>query len=60
VHPPEAVVNPVRMLALAGELAGRLGVANDAGSLPVHVAHRGPDGRVDEVDLAFGAADPPA
>lgn len=53
VHAPEAVVNPTRMLALAAELMPRLDVAGTGGSVPIHIEHVGPDGSVDELDLAL-------
>jgi saccharopine dehydrogenase (NAD+, L-lysine-forming) len=53
VHPPEAVVDPVRMLALAGELVDRLGVSTSGEGLPIHIAHRRPDGGVDEFTLSM-------
>jgi saccharopine dehydrogenase-like NADP-dependent oxidoreductase len=54
VHAPEALVDPVAMLALAAEVLGELKVGGaPGGSLPVHISHRGPDGTVDDVDLVL-------
>lgn len=53
VHPPEAVVDPLTLLALAAELLPRLEVEGTGGALPIHIAHRLPDGTVEEVDLAL-------
>jgi saccharopine dehydrogenase-like NADP-dependent oxidoreductase len=55
VHPPEAVVDPVQMLALAGDVLDRLGVdaGGEAGHVPIHIEHIGPDGSVDELSLAL-------
>jgi saccharopine dehydrogenase (NAD+, L-lysine-forming) len=53
VHPPEAAVDPTRMLALAAELMPRLNVAGTGGRLPISITHHGPDGSVDELDLAL-------
>lgn len=53
VHAPEAVVDPLEMLGLAAQLLPRLEVAGTSGSLPIHVAHVGPDGTTDELALAL-------
>lgn len=53
VHAPEAVVDPVQILALAGELLPRLEVAGAGGRLPIHIDHIGPDGGHEELDLAL-------
>ena len=52
VHAPEGVVDPVQILALAGELLPRLQVAGTGGRLPIHVEHTRPDGTLEELDLA--------
>lgn len=54
VHPPEAVVDPVAMLGLAGEVVGKLGVgASTGGKVPVHIEHTAPDGSTDELSLGL-------
>ncbi|MDP4015193.1 MAG: saccharopine dehydrogenase NADP-binding domain-containing protein [Candidatus Nanopelagicales bacterium] len=53
VYPPEAVVDPLRMLNLASGIVGSLGVeGSGSGSLPIHVERHRPDG-VSELNLAF-------
>jgi saccharopine dehydrogenase-like NADP-dependent oxidoreductase len=52
VHPPEAVVDPMTMLSLAGEVIGHFGIETGAGGgVPVHIAHHRPDGTVDELEM---------
>ncbi len=59
VHPPEAVVDPLAMLALATDLLPRLRLG-DAGSgggleaVPIHIAHHLPDGTSTELSLGLG------
>lgn len=55
VHPPEAIVDPLEMLGLAGEVIGRLGVAATGtdGRVPIHIEHIAPDGTVDELSLGL-------
>jgi saccharopine dehydrogenase (NAD+, L-lysine forming) len=67
VHPPEALVDPLAMLALATELLPALvldggdeppGAGGTGGApladVPVHIAHHHPDGRVEELALGLG------
>jgi len=65
VHPPEAIVDPLAMLAMATDLLPRLDLAGDAGAdagaggsgleaVPIHIAHHHPDGTVDELSLGLG------
>ncbi len=51
VYPPEGLVDPLAMLTLATQLLPQLDVAGTGGSLPIHIAHIDPEGRVSEVDL---------
>ncbi len=52
VHPPEAVVDPLTMLALAGDVIGHFGIEHSGGgTLPIHIAHHGPDGTFEELAL---------
>jgi saccharopine dehydrogenase (NAD+, L-lysine-forming) len=58
VHPPEAILDPNAILALAGEVLPALGVGNrpDAeggGAVPIHIEHVGPDGTSEELDLSL-------
>jgi saccharopine dehydrogenase (NAD+, L-lysine-forming) len=53
VHAPEAVVDPMQMLRLAGELLPRLQVAGTGGRLPIHIEHSAPDGTAEELDLVL-------
>lgn len=52
VHPPEAVVDPDAMLALAAEVIGHFGIG-DGGGVPIHIEHQCPDGTVEELDLGL-------
>lgn len=60
VHPPEAIVDPLVMLALANEVLPRLGLGTDADGggamvdVPIHIAHHKPDGTVAELALGLG------
>lgn len=57
VHPPEAIVDPMAMLGLAGEVLAAMdfGSSTDGGGggidIPLHIAHHRPDGTVDELSL---------
>jgi saccharopine dehydrogenase (NAD+, L-lysine-forming) len=54
VHPPEAVVDPVEMLELAGQVIGHFGLGNGhRGGVPIHIEHVGPEGTRNELHLAF-------
>ncbi len=52
VHPPEAVVSPVELLALAAEVIPHFGIG-DGGGVPIHIEHRLPDGTVEELALGL-------
>ena len=58
VRPPEAVVDPIQMLAIAGDIVAQLGVgASQSGGnakVPLHIEHTGPDGSVEELSLDLG------
>lgn len=53
VHPPESIVDPIEMMALAGEVIGKLGVtsAGEGGGVPIHIEHIKPDGSSEELPL---------
>ena len=58
VHPPEAVVEPLAMLASATDVLPRIqeasssiDVAGGLSSVPLHLTHHHPDGTVDELGL---------
>lgn len=56
VHPPEAAVEPLEALGLAGTLLERLGAAVGTGGgagLPLHLVHLGPGGDQEEVALGL-------
>lgn len=58
VHPPEAIVDPLAMLAVAGDILPRLALGatdGDAGmvDVPIHIAHHLPDGTVTELSLGL-------
>lgn len=59
VHPPEAIVDPLAMLALATELLPRLRLGDAAGTaagleaVPIHIAHHRPDGTSSELGLGL-------
>ncbi len=46
--PPEAAVNPMDMIQLAGEVIKSSGKGDKA---PIYVEHIGPDGKVEDIDL---------
>jgi saccharopine dehydrogenase (NAD+, L-lysine-forming) len=60
VHPPEGIVDPLAMLALANEVLPAMALgADDAGDgamvdVPIHIAHHLPDGSVQELSLGLG------
>jgi len=59
VHPPEAIVDPLAMLARATDLLPRLRLAGSSGgggieAVPIHIAHHLPDGTTDELSLGLG------
>lgn len=57
VHPPEAIVDPLAMLALATDLLPRLALGDASGggggldAVPIHIAHHHPDGTTSELSL---------
>lgn len=52
VHPPEAVVAPMEMLALAAEVIPHFGFDGGlGGGGPLHMEHIGPDGTSESVEL---------
>ncbi len=52
VHPPEAVVKPMEMLALAGQVLSHFGFGGGlSGGGPLHLEHIGPDGTSETVEL---------
>lgn len=55
VHPPEALVDPLELMALAGQVIGRLGVTATGadGRVPIHIEHIAPDGTRDELSLGL-------
>ena len=54
VHPPEAVVDPLELMALAGEVIGHFGIAGDGtGGVPIHIEHVLPDGTSEVIELAL-------
>ena len=58
VHPPEGIVDPLAMLALANEILPRLDLGNGSEGgmveVPIHIAHHRPDGTVEELALGLG------
>lgn len=56
VHPPEGIVDPLDMLALATDLLPRISLGGGGGmtEVPIHIAHHRPDGSVDELALGLG------
>lgn len=53
VHPPEAAVDPVAMLDLAGDIVRRMGIEGEGGGVPIHIEHRLPDGSSESIDLGL-------
>ena len=59
VNPPEAVVDPAQMIALAGDVVRSLGVGRQSSSInglariPLRIIHTGPDGTSQEVPFAI-------
>ena len=54
MHPPEAVVDPLELMALAGEVIGHFGIAGDGtGGVPIHIEHVLPDGTSEVIELAL-------
>lgn len=62
VHPPEAIVDPLAMLALATDLLPRLRIGSASGdpaadggleAVPIHIAHHLPDGTTTELSLGL-------
>jgi saccharopine dehydrogenase (NAD+, L-lysine-forming) len=54
VHPPEAAVDPVAMLALAGEVVSHFDIGADGeggNRVPIHIDHIRPDGTHETIDL---------
>jgi saccharopine dehydrogenase (NAD+, L-lysine-forming) len=50
VFPPEAAVNPVEMIEIAGRIVKGTGVGE---SVPIHIEHIDAEGRSEEVEFAF-------